>query len=521
LGSGLLKGQPKVADTSKIGGFSTIGCPFLFFHGDQMQNRQATVQAPRPEVKIYDPDSDKPKLEFDTAKGHYKGLREYSFRTSVDDVKGQFSLTFYPDDFDGKKPIFDELHELDIVEIYESKNHFKQSEEKVTGEVLPTFTGVIRSKKYASQISGTSVTRKLVVTGHSVAGLAAEFRMNMDTSAQVITEELAAQDNVAKSLTISLLEGNDPLKLKEIIEKIWEEFEKLSTRYGKLSNPKILEILKKWTGDNFFDTDEKITLNYPLGCVFNAKSTQGFFDIVEGIIPYQVYEKFTYMDRNAGEMRIKIRECPFDDTQWEKAKSPCYEIPPRLVKAIDIEQNDNEVYTVFFSYLDGYPVQMQKMIVLAKQNQESKSAPALVHDDDKYSKYGYRPLYVTFIGYSKDEGEEDTTTEENLQKLNQRLMDWYGNLELMYNGQLTMSTDLSMDMPQAGEVIAFLGGEFYVTGAEHRWSYLGNPETILSISRGGDYFGGSFEELKYWGSRKEGGIASLNADDKHPITLRR
>jgi len=486
-----------------------------------MQNRQATVQSPRPEVKIYDPESNTPKLEFDTLERHYKGLREYSFRTSVDDVKGQFSLTFYPDEYDGSGPIFDEIHELDIVEIYETKNHktggvrqtIKQIPERdvkkygktyvmtdiTPVKILPTFTGVIRSKKYASQISGTSVSRKLVITGHSVAGLAAEFRMNMDTSAQVITEELAAQDNVAKSLTISLLEGNDPLKLKEVIEKIWDAFEKLSTRYGKLSNPKILKILKKWTGDDFLDTDEKITLNYPLGCVFNAKSTQGFFDIVEGIIPYQVYEKFAYMDRDAGEMRIKIRECPFDDGPWKKAKSPCYEIPLKLVKAIDIEQNDNEVYTVFFSYLDGYPVQMQKMIVLAKQNQESKSAPALVHDDDKYSKYGYRPLFVTFIGYGKDEAEEDSTTEEYLQKLNQRLMDWYGNLELMYNGQLTMSTDLSMDMPQAGEVVAFIGGEFYVTGAEHRWSYQGNPETILTITRGAEYQNGKFKnQLKYW-----------------------
>jgi hypothetical protein len=31
-----------------------------------------------------------------------------------------------------------------------------------------------------------------------------------------------------------------------------------------------------------------------------------------------------------------------------------------------------------------------------------------------------------------------------------------------------MSTDLSMDMPQAGEKISFIGGEFYVSAAEHR-----------------------------------------------------
>jgi hypothetical protein len=457
--------------------------------------KQTTVQSPRPEVKIYAPMSDKPKLQFDYL--NWKGLQSYSFKTSVDDAKGNFSLTFHPDQAGSDTPIFDQIKILDIVEIYESKNHFKKSS--------PTYIGVIRSKKYASQIGGTSVNRKLVITGHSVVGLAAEFCMNMDTSAQVITDTLAAQENISKSLTTSLLEGNEPLKLEEVIKKIWDEFVKLSTQYGKLSNPAIYKILSKWSRD-FFDIDKKITLNYPLGCVFDAKSTKGFFDLVESIIPHQVYEKFAYMDRVSGKMRLKIRECPFDYDQWVKLKNhDCYEIPLRLVKSVDVEQNDNEVYTVFFSYLDGYPIQQLKAIVLGKQNQDSKNEPALVHDDKKYSLYGYRPLFVTFIGYSKDEGDEDTTTEEKLQKLNQRLMNWYGNMELMYSGQLTLSIDLSMDMPQAGETIAFLGGEFYVTSAEHKWNYKGNPETVLAISRGGNYTSKSFKELKYWGRNYTGG----------------
>ena len=473
-----------------------------------MLAKQVTFQAPQPEVKIYDPKSDNEKLYFSTA--GKKVLREYSFKTSVDDVRGQFSLTFYPDEYDGSDPIFDQINILDIVEIYESKNHFKQYYEgsAMTKKILPTFTGVVRSIKYASQTGGTNVTRRLVVSGHSVAGLVADFYMNMDTSAQVLTEEMASQENVAKSLTISLQEkGNEPLKLEEVIKKIWDEFVKISSQYKKLSNPDVYEILTKWAGD-FFDIDTEITLNYPLGCVFDAKTTQGFFDIVEGLIPYQVYEKFACMDRSTGKMRIKIRECPFDEDKWPEIeyadrKIKDGEIPIRLMKTLNIEQNDKEVYTVFFSYLDGYPVQAQKALILAKQNQESKSAPALVQDDEKYSRYGYRPLFVHFIGYSKAEGKDDTSTEGKLQKLNQRLLDWYGNLDLMLNGQITMSTDLSMDMPQAGEKISLLGGEFYVSAAEHRWSYKGNPETMLTITRGAEYQNGKFNnKLKYWGRKK-------------------
>jgi hypothetical protein len=278
--------------------------------------------------------------------------------------------------------------------------------------------------------------------------------------------------------------------LEEAIKKIWEDFVKLSNQCEEISNPGIYKILEKWAGD-FFDIDEKITLHYPLGCVFDAKTARGFFDIVESVVPYQVYEKFAYMDRPTGAMRIKIRECPFDKDEW--AKIGYGEIPIRLVKSFDIEQNDKEVYTVFFSYLNGYPVQENKALVLSTQTHKNKSAPALEHDKEKYSMYGYRPLLVHFIGYGKAEGEDDMSTEGKLQKLNQRLKDWYGNIELMYNGQITMSTDLSMDMPQAGEKISFIGGEFYVSAAEHRWAYKGNPETVLTISRGGVYSEGETE----------------------------
>jgi len=456
-----------------------------------MKAKQITFQAPRPEVRIYDPKSDNVKLFFSTSSK--KVLREYSFKTSVDDVRGQFSLTFYPDEYDGSTPIFDQLNILDIVEIYESRNHISQyhKEGELVKKILPTFTGVIRSIKYASQISGRGVQRRLVVSGCSIVGLIADFYMSMDTSTQVLTEELAAQENVGKSLTVSLLEnGNKPLKLEEVIKKTWDEFVNLSCKYKKISNPEIYNILEKWAGD-FFDIDKELTFNYPLGCIFNAKITQAFFDIIEGIIPYQVYEKFAYMDRATGKMRIKIRECPFDEDKWNEAKYPEKGadggLPLKLVKTLDIEQNDKEVYTVFFSYLDGYPIQMEKALILTKQNKESKSAPALVEYDEKYSKYGYRPLFVHFIGYSKAEGEDDTTTEEKLQKLNQRLKDWYGNIELMYHGQMSLATDLSMYMPQAGEVISFRGGEFYVTADEHKWTYKGNPETILTVTRGGVY----------------------------------
>jgi hypothetical protein len=466
-----------------------------------MQAKQATFQAPRPEVKIYDPKSDKEKLYFSTASK--KVLREYSFKTSVDDVRGQFSLTFYPDEYDGSDPIFDQINELDIVRIYEQ--YYEGS--MLATKILPTFTGVVRSIKYASQASGNNVTRKLVVSGHSVAGLVSNFYLNMDANAMAVTKRKRAQENVATLFNecVSYESPPEPKSLKEITDAIWKVFIDIANnRDGEMSNPKIKEMLDKWIGsgpDELFDIDENIFFQYPLGVIFDGKTTKSFFDLIDGLMPSPPYEKFAYTDHSTGKMRIRIRECPFDEDEWNKIKGG--ELPIKLIKSVNIERNDNEVYTVFFSWLDNSAIGINMALKL-QADEEPGPNPTLVIDDDKYKIYGYRPLFVHFKGYGKKEGETDEKTAKNLKELNERLKNWYNDIELMQNGQITMSTDLSADMPQAGEKISFIGGEFYVTAAEHRWSYKGNPETILTVTRGAKYQNGERKKLEYWGRKKTG-----------------
>jgi hypothetical protein len=484
--------------------------PPFFVLGVKVKARQAVFQAPRPEVKVYSPDGAL-KMEFDTSRK--KGLQAYSFSTSVNDVRGRFSLTFHPDENDYRDPVFDNIEELDIVKIYESRNHFKQrrADGMWQREIFPAFTGVVRKKRYAAQAGDNGAARKFVVSGHSVAGLIADFHLNTDVNAQIITGDMANGDNIAHELTVWLQEDK-PRQVKEIVKIIWDYFIKISNQYRKTVTVKIQEILKTWMGEDFFDIDGEMEFHYPLANVFNRKSDNSFFDIINNILPGPVYEKYAYTDRATGIMKIKIRECPFDPDPWDALKYAdsrkkgrlldCYSIPARLVKSFDIEQSDEEVYTVFFSYLNGYPGHETKWVKLAAAmtREKEKQMPGLEFNDEKFSIYGYRPLMAHFIGYGKSAG--DAATEERLRGLNRRLEDWYGNLEKMYTGSVTLGTDLSMDMPQAGEKCAFLGGEFYVEGAERTWNYEGNPQTALSVSRGGVYINGEFNELKYWGRRR-------------------
>jgi hypothetical protein len=209
-----------------------------------------------------------------------------------------------------------------------------------------------------------------------------------------------------------------------------------------------------------------------------------------------MYEMFPYIE--SGKTKIKIRKAPFDVDTWGKINPKNKKIDSVLLKGFDVAQSDEEVYTVFFSYLDGYPLQMDKALVLSAQR--IKGVPGVILDDDKFGIYGYRPLYLSLHGYSKSEKEDDSTGDK-LNELSETLKEWFGNIEKMYSGSITMSTSISNEMPCAGEKIPFLGGEFYVDTSEHRWNYGGNPETVLAISRGGDYSGGSFAELKEFEKR--------------------
>ena len=470
-----------------------------------MGNHVVSYQSPRPEVKIWKPDKTGNPIVFNTAEKSI--LQSYSFGTSINDQKGKFTLTFYPDIGNlppGKNTIMDQIQIMDVVEIYESKNHFVQSLPRgIPGEVktastkvIPTFVGVIREKKYSVQFTDNGAKRIVTISGHSIAGLIHEFKINLDMKVMVIRDQLAANKAVQDAFNLEFNNNTnlEPHEIANVIKQIWESFILLSKGYENLATLKIEEYIKKWIGsaDDIFDIDTKTKFRYPIGSIFNGNSTQTFYDIIANLVPKPVYEIFPYMDFKKGIMRMKIREVPFDMDIWRDSKKiKITSIDPKLVKSFDVKQNDNEVYTVFFSYLRNSAIQQDLAFKLAAQ--QLKECPGIEVDDDKFQKYGYRPLLVTFNGFP---AEGDTETPQNLQALNERLKEWFGKKEEMYSGTISMETNLAEYMPQPGERVAFLGGEFYVVDSEHNWNFGAAPEMRITIDRGGDYSLEKFSELK-------------------------
>lgn len=419
-------------------------------------------------------------------------LQGYSFKFSTSDTEGSFTLTLHPGNAD--KPYFDKIKPLQIVKIYERDN---------TGRT-PDFVGVINRKKFVAQ-PGSGL--RISITGKSVASFISRFKISLDLNAMAITEQLESQQALSTALTASLAEGKI-LKVSEVLKKIWEYSKDCASKCIKLSNPAIEKYVEKYLGSNFFSFDEEMELSYPLSSVFNGQNTIMFWDIVSGIIPFPVYERFAFIDEK-GKTKIKIREVPFDCSgdglgfsSWDKLEKNKTELDPAIVKGFDFDVSDDEVYTAFFSYVIGSPIEQDKALRLAAQTGGFGNEKVEIYNK-KAAIYGYSPLTVNFNGYgTKEKTASDPEKSSAYDKLNKRLMNWYGHLEEMLKGTITISTIVNKEeskdekTPMCGEIVSFLGGEFYVNEVEHTWNFGGNPETKLTVSRGGNYEKKKFAPLE-------------------------
>ena len=406
-------------------------------------------------------------------------LQSMQFTLSVNDISGSFSLTLFPE-INGKS-LFDIVKVLDVVEIREAGR--------------PVFTGIVKKKNYVAQTNDNGGLRRISISGTAVTGLVSQFLVNLDTAAMAITNQIAGDVSLAKDLTIKGL-GEKNIAVSEVVKTIWKYFVKISSQNG---TPKIAEYIVSLLGgiDKFFVFDDT-TFFYPLGCIFKGQQTQDFFSIVDGVIPSPVYEKFAYCGNDG--MRIMIRQVPFDADKWagdkttegDKTTNPIkHTLDAKLVKGLTLALSDNEVYTVFYAYLNNSPIDEQKSLILSTM--ERKKDTVLV-DSEKYKIYGYKPMIAHFIGYANKDGEKDADSQNKMQEVSKKLKEWYENLPDMLSGSITLAmTDLNKKPIMPGDIILFLGGEFYVEGVTHSWNYGAGGEINLSVSRGGKYENGSFK----------------------------
>jgi hypothetical protein len=119
------------------------------------------------------------------------------------------------------------------------------------------------------------------------------------------------------------------------------------------------------------------------------------WDIVRKIVPDPMYELFGQWDTKDQKYVITARQNPFNKDDWRKL--PSCKINPVTLKAYNVGYDDSEVSTVYYGIAPsfGYTNNMAIIVDDLKRNH--------VVDEERWKKYGYRPMFVELSFLKRDE----------------------------------------------------------------------------------------------------------------------
>jgi hypothetical protein len=440
-------------------------------------------QSPNPKLEIYIKDNpDRAEITYypDPRAGVWSKLLNYTFSESTDDLEGMFSFSVENDEINRTegKTVYDLIPVRSVVKIYE-------------GGEKPAFIGIIRSRQIKKTMTSRGIKKSVIFSGKSIISCIAEYTLSLDVRIQGIADSMSRN----KELTDKL--ARDGLTIKDFMKETWEHFKKVSENAG-VSTAGIADIINKFIGGGDPDTFIKVTgegqkLRYNVACVFYNAADNVIADVWRNILPKKVYEFFSRCE--GGEPKIIARQMPFEPEDWSSLD--IYMISPISLIAYDMMQSDNEVYTVFASYIIGSAMEKEFYMAVNQTGDDS----TVEYDKEKQKFYGFKPLELYFNGYDRqgnagDKKKPDLT--ESMKSLNKMARYWYSRLDEMYSGSITVITDFNKpkNNPRAGCRAGFMGGEFYINQADHSWNFGGTPTIKLTVSRGMIYDNGKMKAGK-------------------------
>ena len=450
-------------------------------------------QAPNPKIEIFSymkPES--PVMVFvpkeNISPGFCNGLISYSFSESVSSIEGEFSFTIQEDPDGSGYTAYDRIRNMFVVKIYEGSDR------------TPAFVGVIHKKRVGKNLTDKGVRNTTSFSGESIAGLFSRFQLAMNLSIMNVKD--TGSENTQLTINLSSMKLNP----KSFMKQTWESYIGMTmSGLGKevvLSNTVVSQIIDNFMGTDFLETpDTDADIAYPIAYAFYQQGINVITGIWQSILPPPIYEIFSRVDK-AGNCKIVARESPFDSddltlngisfsAKWTRLYLT--EVEAVKLTSFDLELSDEEVYTAYYSYLEGSAISRDKSVTISQLSSSGDQTTCI--DSDKLAIYGYRPLEVNFRGYARQDPSKKKSTDINnniydkFTALNLRMKEWYGNINKMHAGSITLTTDFinPEKNPHAGERLGFIGGQFYIKAANHSWAYGGTPTIVCTVNRGAKY----------------------------------
>ena len=403
-----------------------------------------------------------------------RNLLSYNFEKSIDNFGGSFSFTVKEEVVSNYMNLtfMDEVRSLDIIEISESG-----IEQKID------FIGVVTKVSFGGISS--NLTKTVTVSGKSIEWLFSFYNINTDMKACIFQNEEA--NNTFKT-SLSNKNGSKPMRIKEIVDAAFKMFKDRTKKNREISNFVIGDLIDLWYGSNIFSVSDEQFL-FPISSNLFEEGKINIIDYIKRLLPSPIYEIFGTIDI-FGKPKIVVRKVPYDNPIG------VYNIQPSVLTDFTLTKSCEEIYTAFMPYIEGSSQSPSfYMNLTAAESNKEKGYNAASVDKNKVGIYGYQLLTCSFIGYCPEDAVSDLNNEQ-LKSLSNKMKEWFGKLDDMYNGDITIVNLPDKGAAKIGSWIRFADGLFYINTEKHTWKFGDNPMINYQVSRGGEYINGMFKPLK-------------------------
>lgn len=394
------------------------------------------------------------------------GLLSYSFSESCKSVDTPFTLSLTPEQDKNGLTWFDKIDEFDLVYIKEDD--------------YIRYCGIAHRVRYSSRMSDNGPSRTIIVTGNSFGELLKEFQLVLDITQFINVPASEQNTNAMKELI-----NKKDTSLKAAMDFYYNNFMDI---ISKMSNKSSVmgKLIEAKVDRSRLAADASTII--PMSQSMYQTGVNTIWDMWRKIVPSPLFELFGKWDPLVGEKGIGkyviiARQCPFEPNDWKNLVK--FPVDPIAVTDYSVGYDDSEVSTYFYATTSSLGITSNMALVVDNYRNAHEV------DRDKWKKYGYRPLNVELSFLKRGEGDSGDIN-GRLGKISGMLSRWYSRNDEFLSGAVSMlSWDKEgvSDYYSVGNRIEFLGGEFYLTDVQRKWSYGGQLAVEAKLTRGYRYDG--------------------------------
>jgi hypothetical protein len=383
-------------------------------------------------------------------------LLSYSYSESRQSVDSPFTLSLAPEEDINGLTWLDKIATFDLVYI----------EEFGTAR----YCGIVHRVRYSARM-GEGPERSIMVEGNGFGELLKVFQLVMDVKLFIGTPE-EIENIKAKSEFIT----QDGKSLKDAILFYYNNFKKIVAERNKKQSVLALLIENKID----LEVDENCRSFLPISQSMYQAGSNTLWDIIRKIVPEPLCELFGYWNTEKKKYIIVARQNPFRGSDWRGL--PSYKIKLVTLKEYQVGYDDSDASTVFYGIAPSFGY-TNNMALTVDEIRES-----LKIDEEKWKKYGYRPLFAE-LSFLKRDGTDANKVKKALFDIGELLCGWYSDNDKFLNGVISVISyeDEEIKYPAIGCRLEFLGGEFYIDEIQRKWTFGASPSSEIKVIRGGVY----------------------------------